>query len=98
MSRIRRLPTYSLLSTISGLLGQGAKLFGSAAWLLVLVIVAMFAWIVKLLAQAKRYRDGAAAEPASATVIADRSVRGPQCSVSSTFTSAQCRTATVGHS
>lgn len=88
----------SLLSTVAGLLNQGAKLFGSAAWVLVLVILAMFAWIVKLLAQAKRYRDGAAAQPESAAVIADRPARGSLCSGTSAFTSARCRTATVGHS
>lgn len=46
----------SLLARISTLASQGAKLFGSAAWLLLLVIVALFVWIGKLIAQAKNYR------------------------------------------
>jgi hypothetical protein len=49
----------SLLGRATGLARQGAALFGSAAWVLVLVIALLFAWIVKLLAQARRYRSEA---------------------------------------
>jgi hypothetical protein len=47
----------SLLSRISGLASQGARLFGTAAWLFVLVIVALVVWVIKLNAQTKRYRN-----------------------------------------
>ena len=47
----------SLLSRLTDVAGKGARLFGSAAWVLVLVIVLLFAWILKLLAEARRARD-----------------------------------------
>ncbi|MFO0591467.1 MAG: hypothetical protein U0441_28215 [Polyangiaceae bacterium] len=64
--------TGSVLSSLTGLAHQGAQLFGSAAWLLVLVICALFAWIVKLLAQARRYRADADRRAQSARLLEDR--------------------------
>jgi hypothetical protein len=61
--------TDSLLGRISGLARQGATLFGSAAWLLILVIALLFAWIVKLLAQARRYRSDASRRVAAAQLL-----------------------------
>lgn len=61
--------TDSLLGRLSGLARQGAALFGSAAWVLVLVIALLFAWIVKLLAQARRYRSEASRRVATAQLL-----------------------------
>jgi len=52
-------PDGSLLARATSLAKEGSRLFGSAAWLLVLVILAMFVWIAKLMMQAKRYRNDA---------------------------------------
>lgn len=49
----------SLLSRITELAHEGARLFGSAAWLLVLIIIALIAWTLKLLAQSRSYREEA---------------------------------------
>lgn len=49
----------SLLSRITELAQQGARLFGSAAWLLILIIAALLAWTLKLLAQSRSYREEA---------------------------------------
>ncbi len=59
----------SLLSRLTGVARQGAALFGSAAWVLALVIVLLFAWIVKLLAQARRYRSEASRRVATAQLL-----------------------------
>lgn len=61
----------SLLSSLTGLAQKGAQLFGSAAWLLVLVIVALFAWILKLMAQARRFREDADRRAQSARLLED---------------------------
>ena len=63
--------TGSVLSSLTGLAHQGAQLFGSAAWVLVLVICALFAWILKLLAQARRYRADADRKAQSARLLED---------------------------
>lgn len=49
----------SLLSRITELAHEGARLFGSAAWLLLLIIAALLAWTMKLLAQSRSYREEA---------------------------------------
>lgn len=59
----------SLLSRMTNVARQGAALFGSAAWLLVLIIALLFAWIIKLLAQARRYRSEASRRVATAQLL-----------------------------
>jgi hypothetical protein len=59
----------SLLGRITNLASQGARLFGSAAWLLLLVIVALGVWVVKLIAQARRYREEAHRREATALLL-----------------------------
>jgi hypothetical protein len=59
----------SLLARLSAVAGQGAKLFGSAAWLLLLVIVALIVWIVKLVMQARQYRADAERRAATARLL-----------------------------
>jgi hypothetical protein len=59
----------SFLSKASGVARQGAALFGTAAWVLVLVIALLFAWIVKLLAQARRLRSEATRQVAQARLL-----------------------------
>lgn len=61
----------SLLGRLSGLAQKGASLFGSAAWVLVLVIAALFVWILKLLAQARRYRADADRRAEGARLLED---------------------------
>lgn len=46
----------SVLGRASDLASKGARLFGSLAWVLFLIIGALAAWIAKLLVQARRYR------------------------------------------
>lgn len=59
----------SLLSLTTGLARQGARLFGSAAWVLLLIIVALFVWILKLLAQARSLRGEAERREATAHLL-----------------------------
>lgn len=59
----------SMLSRISQLAGKGARLFGSLAWLLGLVVLALAVWIVRLMAQAKRYREDAHRREAMAHLL-----------------------------
>lgn len=49
----------SPLSRAADVAAEGAKLLGTASWFLLLVIVALGLWILKLLAQARRYREEA---------------------------------------
>lgn len=59
----------SPLARLTNVARQGAALFGSAAWVLILVIALLFAWIVKLLAQARRYRSEANRKVATAQLL-----------------------------
>lgn len=59
----------SLLARFTNAAQQGARLFGSAAWLLVALIVLLFAWIVKLLVQARGYRADARRRIATAQLL-----------------------------
>lgn len=59
----------SMLARLSTLTSQGAKLFGSAAWLLLLVIVALGVWVVKLIVQARHYRGDADRRAAAARFL-----------------------------
>jgi hypothetical protein len=59
----------SSLARISQLAGRGARLFESATWMLGLVILALLVWIVKLMAQGRRYREEAHRREAEARLL-----------------------------
>ena len=59
----------SLLSRLTNVAQEGARLFGSAAWVLVALVVLLFAWIVKLLVQTRRYRADASRRIATAQLL-----------------------------
>ena len=61
----------SLLSRATELAHQGARLFGSAAWLLLLIIVALVVWTLKLLSQSRQYREEADRRAASARLLSE---------------------------
>jgi hypothetical protein len=61
----------SPLARATGLAREGARLFGSAAWLLLLVIVALVVWVWKLVAQSRRYREEADRRTATARLLED---------------------------
>ena len=61
--------TDSLLSRITGVAREGTRLFGSAAWVLIALVVLLFAWIVKLAMQARRYRADASRRVATAHLL-----------------------------
>lgn len=63
----------SVLTRITDFARQGAKFAGSAAWLFGLIIVALFVWIMKLLAQAKRYREESDRRAATARLLTEAS-------------------------
>ncbi len=61
--------TDSLLSRITGVAREGTRLFGSAAWVLIALVVLLFAWIVKLAMQTRRYRADASRRIATAQLL-----------------------------
>lgn len=61
----------SLLSRVTELAHEGARLFGSAAWLLLLIIVALVVWTVKLLSQSRRYREEADRRAATSRLLSE---------------------------
>lgn len=61
----------SLLSRVTELAHQGARLFGSAAWVLLLIIVALVVWTLKLLAQSRSYREEAERRAATVRLLAE---------------------------
>lgn len=61
----------SLLSRVTELAHQGARLFGSAAWVLLLIILALGAWTLKLVAQSRSYREEADRRAATVRLLAD---------------------------
>ena len=61
----------SVLSRVTELAHQGARLFGSAAWVLLLVILALGAWTLKLLAQSRSYREEADRRAATVRLLAE---------------------------
>jgi hypothetical protein len=63
--------TDSLLFRLTEMAHQGARLFGSAAWFLILVIIALFAWTMKLLAQSRGYREEAERRAATSRFLAE---------------------------
>ena len=63
----------SLLSRATELAHQGARLFGSAAWLLLVVIIALLLWTLKLRAQAKNYREEADRRAVNSHFLAEAS-------------------------
>lgn len=63
----------SLLSRATELAHQGARLFGTAAWLLVAIIIALLVWTLKLRTQARSYREEAARRAAATHLLAEAS-------------------------
>ena len=61
----------SLLARATELAHQGARLFGSAAWVLLLIIVALVVWTLKLLAQSRSYREEAERRAATVRLLAE---------------------------
>lgn len=63
----------SLLSRAAELAHQGARLFGTAAWLLVAIIIALLVWTLKLRTQARGYREEAARRAAATHLLTEAS-------------------------
>lgn len=63
----------SLLAHATELAHQGARLFGTAAWLLVLIIVALLVWTLKLRAQARSYREETTRRAEAARLLSEAS-------------------------
>ena len=61
----------SLLARATELAQKGARLFGTAAWLLVAIIIALLVWTLKLRTQAQSYREEAARRTAATRLISE---------------------------
>jgi hypothetical protein len=61
----------SILARVTELIHQGARLFGSAAWVLLLVIVTLVIWTIKLLVQSRRYREESDRRAATARLLVE---------------------------
>jgi uncharacterized protein YejL (UPF0352 family) len=59
----------SPLARISQLAGKGARLFESITWVLAVLVLALAVWTVRLMAQAKRYREDAHRREAMARLL-----------------------------
>lgn len=61
----------SILSRASDLAHQGARLFGTAAWVLVLVIAVLLAWTFQLLSQARLLREESARRATTSRLVVE---------------------------
>jgi hypothetical protein len=59
----------SWLGRVGDLAHEGAKLASSVAWLLGIIVLGLIVWIVKLLAQARRFRDESEQRAATTRLI-----------------------------